>query len=187
VTPPYVAVIVTLTGLVTVVVATVNVAVLLPAEMFTVAGTVADVELDDSEITAPPTPIGPLRVTVPVEEFPPTTDVGLSVTLVRVGALMVNVAVFVVLPCVPVIVAVVVEATEDVVTVNVAVVAPAGTVTVPGTSATVAEELRLMTLPPEPAGPPMVTVPVELLPPVTVVGFRDSAVKAGGFTVSVAV
>src|SRR2546425_4905807 len=65
-------------------------------------------------------------------------------------------------------------ATALVVIVNGALVAPAGTVTLPGTEAA---ELLLDSVtcaPPAGAGPSSVAVPVELLPPVTVVGFTPS-------------
>ena len=78
-------------------------------------------------------------------------------------------------------------ATALVVTVNVALVALAGTVTLPGT---VAAELLLDSVtgaPPPGAGPLSVTVPVELLPPVTVVGLTLSELGMGGITVSEAV
>ncbi len=66
---------------VTVLVFTVNVAVVAPAEMIELAGTVATlVLLLDSETVAPPYGAGPLSITVPVEEEPPLTVVGLSVT-----------------------------------------------------------------------------------------------------------
>jgi hypothetical protein len=79
-------------------------------------------------------------------------------------------------------------ATALVVTVNVALVALAGTVTLPGT---VAAELLLDSVtcaPPPGAGPTSVTVPVELVPPATVVGLSASEDRrtSGGFTVSVA-
>src|SRR3989441_5332389 len=79
--------------------------------------------------------------------------------------------------------------TALVVTVNVALMAPAGTVTLAGT---VAAELLLDSAtcaPPAGAGPSSVAVPVELLPPVTVVGFTPSAERRTGFgfTVRVAV
>jgi len=76
------------------------------------------------------------------------------------------------------------------VTVNVAELALAGTVTLAGTVA--AEVLllpRVTTVPPEGAEPFSVTVPVELaLPPTTLAGFSVKEVKpvAAGFTVSVA-
>src|SRR2546426_6467014 len=83
-------------------------------------------------------------------------------------------------------------ATALVVTVNVTLVAPTGTVTLAGT---VAAELLLDSVtcaPPSGAGPFSVTVPVELpveaLPPVTVVGFTPSEERRTGcgFTVRVA-
>jgi hypothetical protein len=80
--------------------------------------------------------------------------------------------------------------TKLVFTVNVAVVDPAGTVTVPpgGTVATDGLLLeRATTAPPLGAGPFRVTVPVDGLPPVTVVGLRPSEDTIGGTTVSEAV
>src|SRR3989454_10164604 len=65
-------------------------------------------------------------------------------------------------------------ATALVVTVNVVLVAPAGTVTLPGTVAAVLLLDRVTDAPPAGAGPFSVTVPVELPPPVTVVGFSAS-------------
>lgn len=76
-------------------------------------------------------------------------------------------------------------ATGEVVTVKFAVRALAATVTEAGAWA--ADELlfaRVTTLPPAGAGPLNVTVPVEELPPLTVVGFRATELTAGGFTVS---
>ena len=63
--------------------------------------------------------------------------------------------------------------TAPVVTVNVAVVAPAATITLAGTCAAV--ELLLLNVtvaPPVGAAPLKVTVPVADAPPVTLVGFR---------------
>jgi hypothetical protein len=75
-----------------------------------------------------------------------------------------------------------------VVTVKVAVVAPAATVTLEGTVATlVLLLLRVTTAPPVGAGPLMVTVPVEGLPPFTVVGLSVRVDTLGVFTVRVAV
>jgi hypothetical protein len=60
---------------------TVNLALVAPADTVTPDGTVAvDVSLLESVTTAPPLGAGPLNVTVPVELFPPLTDVGLSVS-----------------------------------------------------------------------------------------------------------
>lgn len=77
--------------------------------------------------------------------------------------------------------------TRLVVILNVVVLLPLGTVTVAGTPA--AEELSLSetTAPPLGAGPLNVTVPVELVPPLTVVGLTDNVLNAGGLTVSAAV
>ena len=75
-------------------------------------------------------------------------------------------------------------------TVNVALLAPAATVTVAGT---VAVDVLLLeretTAPPVGAGPLSVTVPVEGDPPVTLAGFSvsEERVRAGGSTVSEAV
>ena len=86
--PPYELVIVTEVEVVTVVVVTVKVRLLAPAGTVTLAGTVAALESSESETTAPPLGAGALKVTVPVEELPPTTLVGLTVTAERaaVGA-----------------------------------------------------------------------------------------------------
>jgi len=78
--------------------------------------------------------------------------------------------------------------TRLVVTVNVAVVAPAATVTVAGTvAAAVLLLLRVTTAPPVGAGPFSVTVPVDELPPVTDVGFKLTELGAGALTASAAV
>jgi hypothetical protein len=81
--------------------------------------------------------------------------------------------------------------TALVLTVNVALLAPAATVTVAGT---VAADVLLLeretTAPPVGAGPLSVTVPVEGDPPVTLVGFSVSEARVGGacgITVSEAV
>jgi hypothetical protein len=82
-------------------------------------------------------------------------------------------------------------ATALVITENVAVVAPAATVTLAGTCAAVVLLLVNPTVaPPVGAAPLNVTVPVDDVPPVTLVGFReteDNDTAAAGFTVSVAV
>ena len=81
-------------------------------------------------------------------------------------------------------------ATGLVVAVNVAVVAPAATVTDAGTcAAAVLLELKLTTAPPVGAGPLSVTVPVEEVPPSTVPGLTLTlpSAAADAVTVSVAV
>src|SRR2546428_12668450 len=73
------------------------------------------------------------------------------------------------------------EATGVVLTVKVALVALPGTVTLAGTLATPGLLLdRLTTAPPLGAGALSVTVPVEELPPVTLVGLRLSDESVGG-------
>ena len=62
-------------------VVTVKVAVVALATTVTLAGTWAAAVFElDSVTTAPPAGAGPFRVTVPVEEFPPSTEVGFRVT-----------------------------------------------------------------------------------------------------------
>ena len=106
---------------------TVKVALVLPAETVTLDGTVAtDVLLLESETVAPPEGAAALRVTVPVELFPPLTVVGFrlsedSVTLPLAGV-MVSEACCELLPSVAVITAVVVVVTDVVVTVKFALV-----------------------------------------------------------------
>ena len=185
--PAAVAVIVAVVCADTAVVATVKVAVVAPAATVTELGTVALDVLDESVTTVPPVPAGPLKVTVPVEEWVPVTDVGFKVNEVSVAGLMVRVAVFEVLPCVAVIVAVVTELTAVVEIVKVPVVAPAATVTDAGTVALAVLELKVITLPDDPAGPLKVTVPVEDEPPETVAGLIVKEENVAGLIVSVAV
>jgi len=60
---------------------TVKVAVVPPPGTVTLAGTVAaPVLLLDSDTTAPPLGAGPLSVTVPVDELPPVTLDGLTLS-----------------------------------------------------------------------------------------------------------
>ena len=70
----------------TTLVPTVNVALVAPAAIVTLDGTVAtEVSLLESATCAPLDGAGPLSVSVPVEEFPPVTVGGLRVSEVRVG------------------------------------------------------------------------------------------------------
>jgi hypothetical protein len=71
--------------------------------------------------------------------------------------------------------------TASVVTVNVAVEDPAGTVTVAGTVAALVLLLDRFTVMPAPlAAPVRVTVPVDVVPPRTLVGLSDTAARATG-------
>ena len=63
---------------VTVVVLIINVALLYPSMTVTLDGTVAADALLERLTTAPPAGAAPLRVTVPVEDDPPFTLVGLT-------------------------------------------------------------------------------------------------------------
>src|SRR4029077_1657336 len=70
-------------------------------------------------------------------------------------------------------------ATPLVLTVNVALVAPAATVTLDGTLAAVVLLVeRVTSAPPDGAAPLNVTVPVEEFPPVTLAGFTESEERA---------
>jgi len=72
----------------------VNVAVVAFAATVTLAGTwAAAVLLLDSVTTAPPDGAGPVNVTVPVDGVPPITEAGPMLTVLRVAAVTVKVAV----------------------------------------------------------------------------------------------
>ena len=70
--------------------------------------------------------------------------------------------------------------TIDVFTVKVALVLPAGTVTLEGTLAAPLLLESVTCAPPAGAPPLSVTVPVEELPPATLVGFSPSEASVGG-------
>src|SRR5215216_2637788 len=163
----------------TVCVVTVKVALVAPATTDTLVGTVATaVLLLESATTTPPDGAAPVNTTVPCEEPPPVTVVGLRASDERVTAdgggatgETVSVAVLVTPPNDPEMVTEVDVATEAVVTVKAALVAPAATVTLAGTAATDGLALlRLTTAPPLGAPPVNVTVPCAVPPPATEVG-----------------
>lgn len=167
-------------------VVTVKVAVVAPAATVTVAGGVATPEFEEDRATeSPPTGAGPLMVSVPVEDDPPVTVVGFSVSETSAGGLTVSVADDAVPPFTEALMLLVAVALcPNEVTMKVVVVAPAGIVAVAGTVATlVVPESRVIARPAAGAGLEIVTVPVEGVPPVTVVGFRDRPVTVGAVTV----
>lgn len=91
-TPPPVAVIVAELLLVTAPVETVNVALVAPPVTLTLGGTVATEELLLANVTVcPPEGAAEFKVTVPVDEEPPTTDVGLRLKVESVGVVEVTV------------------------------------------------------------------------------------------------
>jgi hypothetical protein len=93
-----------------------------PAVTVTEAGTTALVMLEDNAIFVPPVGAGPLNVAVPVEGFPPTTEVGDRETLASVGGLMATVADRLTVPRLPVMVALVTVDTAVELTVKVPLV-----------------------------------------------------------------
>ena len=107
----------------------VKVAVVAPDATVTLAGKcAAEVLLLVRVTTAPPDGAGPVKVTVPVEDVPPVTEAGLRPTELGTAAVTVKPAVCVE-PKVAEILSDALSATGVVVTVNVAVVAPALTLT----------------------------------------------------------
>jgi hypothetical protein len=193
VTPPHVPEIVDDVEAVTDVVAMVKLALVDPAATVTLAGTEVAVELSESETNAPPLGAAALSVTVPLDELPPTTLLGLTDTdeSAALGggeapAVISSSACFPGLParsakmfmlnC---------ELTGLVTMVKVALVAPAGMVTLDGIVATVdgaGVESATTVLPL--CGALSVTVPVDGLPPATLVGLTEtpeSTAAGGGF------
>src|SRR5712692_6293311 len=189
VTPPKEAEMVAEVDAVTDTVLTLNVVLVLPAGMVTlpIAGTLATaVLLLKRVITAPPVGAAALKVTVPVEDAGPTTLVGLSASVESVtggggaGSETVSRAVLVRPPKEAEIVMVVDTATEVVVTLKLAVVVPAATVTLAGTVATTLLLLERVTAVAAEGAGLMLTVPCEVLPPVTLVGVSVMPLRAGG-------
>jgi len=183
-----VAVMVTVVFVATGKVVTANVPVVAPPGKLNVAITEATpVLLLPSATVKPAAGDGPFSVTVPVEPLPADTAAGLNVTETITAAFTVSVPVAMLAPSVAVTVTGVLVATPTVVAVNVAVFVPPVTVTFMGT---VAAGLLLPRVTVRPAAGALalsVTVPVELVPPVTVAGLNATLVTVGGSTVNVAV
>jgi len=123
---------------------------------------------------------------VPVALAPPVTEDGATVRPVRVGGVTVTVEVNEALPTAAVTVTEVLDETGFAVNVKVAVVAPAGIVTVAGTEPAALLDERLTTQPPTGAAVAIVTVPVAVRPSATVVGVMDTPVRTGVLTVRLA-
>jgi hypothetical protein len=98
---------------------------------------------------------------------------------VGAGGVTVNVALRVLPPDEPEMLTVVEDVTAVVVTVNVLLVVPAGTVTLAGTVAAAEVSDRVTTVPPAGAAAVRVTVPVDEAPPATLDGLRASADRVG--------
>jgi phosphohistidine swiveling domain-containing protein len=184
VTPAYEAEMVTGVDVVTALLVTVNVALVAPAATVTLVGTLAAPLSLESMTCAPPVGAGPLSVTVPVEVCaPPVTLVGFSVSEESVEeeawGRTVSEAVLVTPAYDAEMVTGVDVVTALLVTVNVALVVPAATVTLAGTVA--ADELleRFTATPPLGADPLRVTVPIEEDPPVTLVGLSVTEESVG--------
>ena len=174
---PSVAVMVAVFVLETLTVVTVKFAELEPEETITCAGTLAAELLDESKTVTPFVPAAFERVTVPAEVAPPVTDDGFRTTLETVGAAagwIVRLAEELLPFSEAEIDAVVVLETVEVVTAKVVEVDPEEIVTCDGTLAAPLFEDKLTTVPPEPAACEMVTVPVELEPPVTDDGLSET-------------
>jgi len=165
---------------------TVNVALVAPAATVTLLGTFTYVVLElDRPTVWPPVGAAPVRVTVPVLELPPATDVGDKLSALKPGV-TVSVACWVSPPTAAVIVQLNCDVYGWVVTVKVAVVAPDATVTLLGTVTYAVSELdRETDNPPVGAAAVRVTVPVLVFPPTTVEGDKLSALR-GRVMVSVA-
>jgi len=144
-----------------------NVALLDPEVTVTLAGTIAtegSLLVNDTEM--PLLGAIPVNFTVPVELAPPTTEPGLSDIELNNGAVNVRVADLFELPLLAAIVTEVDEGTGLVVTLKVPFVAPSGTETLDGTSATDGSlDVSEIVTPREYAEPVSVTVPLTLLPP----------------------
>ena len=174
-------------SLATATVVAVKVAVVAPAATVTDAGTVTAALSLVTATTKPPVGAALLIVTVPVEEFPPTTVAGSIVTETTVGAVTLRFPLAETPLAVPVIDAVASVATGVVVAVNVADLAPAAMVTVAGTVTELDPLVRATLNPPTGALLLIATVPVELAPPATDAGLNVTAVTLGAVTVRSAV
>ena len=160
-----------------------------PAAIVTLAGTVTAALLEERLITVPPAGAAEYSVTVLLpKDKPPTIPPPASFNVIVAPALTVRVAVCETEFADAVIVDVEFVARFSDVAVKVAVVAPAATVTDAGTvAAEVLLDESATTKPSAGAALLRVTVPVEVVAPVTVVGFKVRPVRVGAVTARVAV
>ena len=172
--PPYDPVIVLDTVPPTVLVKAEKVALVAPVSTVTLAGMVSG-SLPDSDTTAPPAGAAPDRLTVPITESPPTTLVFASVIAASATrALTVSAGDWLLLPFIDAVMAAVPGA--NAVMVNVALDAPAATVSVAGTEATATLLLTSERLePPAGAAAESVTVPCPVPPATTLVALSETA------------
>lgn len=176
-------------------VATAKVALVAPPPTVTLAGTVATaVLLLPSDTTMPLAGAALVSVTVPCDEVPPVTLVGLRPTVDSAGLgggaapAFTDNDVAALSRRSPVIVTAISAVTVDVAIGNVALAAPAGTVTVDGIVAAALELKSCTGAPPLGAALCSVTVPVDVAPPVTLAGDSTTLTSggielAGGLTV----
>lgn len=165
-----------------------NTAVVDPGETVTVAGTAATpVLLLESETAAPAAGAAADRVTTPCEPEPPLTVSGLVTSRCTVGrgggapaTVTVSVPVLVAPFKVAVMTTAVLAVTADVVMVNVPVNPPAGSVTLAGTLATAGLLLESAITVVCGAAVLTITVPLEALPPSTLVGLMSRFVSDVG-------
>ena len=186
VTPANTAEIVAGVGTDTAPVVTLKLAPVAPAGTFTEAGTLVAAELVDSETAAPPLGAAALKVTLPVDALPPIRLAGLSATDASNAAPgAAGVTISSAWRPVPARSAKMltekVSATVAVEIGKLALLAPAGTDTLAGSTATPGKGVDNATTAP-PLGAPVlrVTVPIAELPPVTLVGFTDTPDSSGG-------
>ena len=141
------------------------------------AGTIAAlVLLLTNETVKPAAGAGPLRTTVPVDMLPPVTKPGLNVNMEMPAGLTVKVPLTLLAAMEAVTMTLSTIATPAVVAVNITEFFPAGTVTVIGTVTAGSGLLNETMIPPGGAVWPIVTVPVEFVPPMTGVGLKLKAV-----------
>jgi hypothetical protein len=151
-----------------------------PAGTVTVAGTVATLELDDRKTTAPSPRAAAFNVTVPVDELPATTLVGLTeIVDIATGPTVIEEK-NVVSACVAESPTLRIVEAVNVEIVKLSLVAPAGIVILDGTLASDGASLASVTMSPSGgAGSGNVTVPVDGVPPATLFGFTVNDARVG--------